>query len=158
MVDRRFYRHNIVGHYAPCARFDFAGFSIGRQNLLNILQRGGKLEMNQRIEVAQNVASRLFAVEEAIDTALACAADLIGTMPHARQQIGVSASVGQPAIEQVIASMSMLAEARRQMVAAHQSLAESAIAARVAPRNFGGFIDKTVPHAELSVVIDKRAG
>lgn len=98
--------------------------------------------MSDKIEIARNVATRLLATEEAIDAAIACAAELVGYMPAARQGTQVSASVGQPAFEQVIATMSMLAEARGRIVEAHESLAVSGLQARIPVRNFGGFVDK----------------
>lgn len=115
--------------------------------------------MSDKIEIARTVASHLFATEEAIDTAIACAAGLVGYMPVARQGTRVSAAVGQPAFEQVLAAMSVLGEARRCMVAAHQSLAESGRQARIAERNFGGFVDKPCHHAQagLQIVSESRA-
>lgn len=114
--------------------------------------------MSDKIEIARNVATRLLATEEAIDTAIACAAGLVGYMPVARQGTQVSAAVGQPAFEQVIATMSMLGEARRRIVEAHQSLAESGRQARVPAHNFGGFVDKprNNPQAVLQVVGDTQ--
>jgi hypothetical protein len=81
-------------------------------------------------------------------------------MPIARQGTRVSAAVGQPAFEQVIATMSMLGEARRRIVEAHQSLAESGRQARIPERNFGGFVDKPHHHAHggLKVVGESLAG
>lgn len=105
--------------------------------------------MRDRMEVARNLASHLMATEEAIDAAIACAAGLAGYMPVARQSVRVSAAVGQPAIEQVIATMAMLGEARRRIVEAHQSLADSGRQARVPIQNFGGFVDKPGNHARL---------
>ena len=109
--------------------------------------------MSDKNEIARTDASHLFATEEAIDTAIACAAGLIGYMPAARQGARVSAAVGQPAFEQVIATMSMLGEARRRIVDAHQSLADSGLQARVPARNFGGFVDKPGNHAQANLVV-----
>lgn len=114
--------------------------------------------MSDKIEIARNVANRLLATEEAIDAAISCAAGLIGYMPEARQGTKVSAAVGQPAFEQVIATMSMLGEARRRIVEAHQSLAESGRQARVPVHNFGGFVDKPRNReALLNVIPETRA-
>ena len=115
--------------------------------------------MRDRIEIARNMASHLIATEEAIDTAIACAAGLVGYMPSARKDACVSAAVGQPAFEQVIATMSMLGEARRRIVEAHQSLAESGRQARVPIQNFGGFVDKPGNHAHAGprIVADSQA-
>lgn len=113
--------------------------------------------MSERIEIARTVATHLFATEEAIDAAIACAAGLAGFMPVARQRVNVSAAVGQPALEQVIATMSTLGEARRQIVEAHQSLLESSVQARIPAHNFGGFIQKSALPASngLHMVLDK---
>lgn len=114
--------------------------------------------MSDRIEVARTVATHLLATEEAIDAAIACAARLVGYMPVARQQMRVSAAVGQPAFEQVIAAMSVLGEARRRIVEAHLSLAESGRQARIPERNFGGFVDKPCHLAQsgLQIVSEGR--
>ncbi|WP_310496826.1 hypothetical protein [Sandarakinorhabdus sp.] len=111
------------------------------------------------MEIARTVAARLLATEEAIDNAIVCAAALVGYMPVARLGANVSTAVGQPAFKQVIATMSMLAEARSQMVEAHKSLAESGRQANIPSRNFGGFVDKPSqqPHAELQIVTESKA-
>lgn len=99
--------------------------------------------MNKRVmPIVEDVASRLFAAEEAIDLALNKSADLAGFMPIARQQIRLSAEVGQDAIECLLSSMKLLSQARRQMIDTHKALAGTQKAARIAPRNFGGFVDK----------------
>lgn len=115
--------------------------------------------MRDKIEIARNVAAHLIATEEAIDTAIACAAGLVGYMPSARKDAQVSASVGQPAFEQVIATMTMLGEARRRIVEAHQCLAESGRQARIPVHNFGGFVDKPSYQAMggPQIVADNRA-
>ena len=115
--------------------------------------------MRDRTEIARNMASHLIATEEAIDTAIACAAGLVGYMPSARKDARVSAAVGQPAIEQAIATMAMLGEARRRIVEAHQSLAESSKQARIPAQNFGGFVDKPSHHAMggPQIVAESRA-
>lgn len=117
----------------------------------------GAMHMTERLEIARNVAEQLLAAETAIDAALACAAGLVGTMPVARQQARLSAAVGQPAIEHVVASISMLSEARRFMVEAHKELADCRFQARIPPTNFGGFIDKTPPQAARLNVVEKAA-
>ena len=96
----------------------------------------------QNFEVAQTMATKLFAAEEAIDAALNKAADLAGFMPMARQEARVSAEVGQDAFEHILESMRMLTEARKSMIDTHGALARTQSSARLAPRNFGGFIDK----------------
>jgi hypothetical protein len=120
----------------------------------------GVKTMSARIDIARNVAGHLFATEEAIDTAIASAAGLVGYMPTARQQARVSAEVGQEAFEQIIATMSTLGEARRKIVAAHQLLAESSAQARIPVQNFGGFVNKPSHQvrAGLQVVATRQTG
>jgi len=110
--------------------------------------------------VAQNMATKLFAAEEAIDDALNKAADLASFMPMARQEARVSAEVGQDAIESVLESMRMLSEARKHMILTHGALARTQSSARIASRNFGGFIDKPRYNASaigLAIVAADRA-
>jgi hypothetical protein len=109
----------------------------------------------QNIQVAISVAEKLLAAEEAIDDALNKAADLAGFMPLARRQAHVSCSVGQDAIERVLHSMLRLSEARQSMIETHAALAKTQHAARLAPRNYGGFIDKP-ERAALEAVPDNR--
>lgn len=113
----------------------------------------------ENIIVAQNVATRLFAAEEAIDAAFNKAADLASFIPVARQEVRVSAEVGQDAIELLIGSMQMLGEARKRMIEAHGALARTQTAARLAPRNFGGFVDKPryAAHGLTVVAADRLA-
>lgn len=115
--------------------------------------------MSDRIEVARNVATRLLATEAAIDAAIASAAELVGYLPIARQEVQVSAAVGQPALAQAIATLTILAEARQRIVETHQSLAESGRQARIPERNFGGFVDKPRYHAQagLKIVAEENA-
>jgi len=112
--------------------------------------------MNRKsFPVARDMASKLFAAEEAIDSAINLTAELVGFMPIARQEVQVSLDVGQDAIESVLESMQMLSGARKRMIETHEALARAQDAARLAPRNFGGFINKPGAHltpGALSVV------
>lgn len=75
-----------------------------------------------RQAVAQRVADRLFAVENAIDAALACAAELTAALPTARAEARLPATVGQAALDRTAASLAALVEARRCIVDAHEQL------------------------------------
>lgn len=123
--------------------------------------RGGYELNKMSVPIAANVASKLFAAEEAIDFALNKSAELAGLMPMARQQINLSAEVGQDAIEYLLDSMKRLGEARKHMIDAHKALARTQEAARIAPRNFGGFVDKprgqAVRHSQVSLSLVKKA-
>ncbi len=104
---------------------------------------------NDTLAVAEDVATKLFAAEEAIDLALSKAADLASFVPLARQQVRVSADVGQEAIITLLASMATLGEARKQMIEVHGALAKAQKDVRLAPRNFGGFVNKPVQYPRV---------
>jgi hypothetical protein len=104
------------------------------------------------IAVARQVAQRLLAAEEAIDAALRETAQLAHYMPIARQEASVSVAVGQKAIEEAIATLSSLGEARRKIILTHQALAGTQERIGLRERNYGGFVDKPRHRAELEVV------
>jgi len=72
--------------------------------------------------VAQGVANKLFATEKAIDAAIAEAAQLLGGMTQARQDLRISAVVGDDATRKVAETIAQLTEARRAIVEAHHQL------------------------------------
>lgn len=78
--------------------------------------------LKQRRLIADQVAASLFEAEAAIDAALAKTADLAGVMPSLRAEAGLSALVGQEAVEWTSKSLSNLAKARRAIVEAHKEL------------------------------------
>ncbi|MFN3945313.1 MAG: hypothetical protein ACK4K7_10320 [Allosphingosinicella sp.] len=78
--------------------------------------------LKQRKEAAQQVADRLFAAEQAIDEALARAAELNAAMPAARSRANLAAQVGQDALEAAAESFAALVRARHQIVEAHRRL------------------------------------
>ncbi|WP_300577875.1 hypothetical protein [Phenylobacterium sp.] len=78
--------------------------------------------LKQRRQFADQVAASLFEAETAIDAALAKTAALAGVMPGLRAQAGLSALIGQEAVEWTSRSITALAEARRAVVEAHKEL------------------------------------
>jgi hypothetical protein len=74
--------------------------------------------------IAQTVANKLFATEDAVDTAIVEASKLMGGLVEARQEMRISAVVGTDAVAKVAAALSALAEARAAVVEAHNELAE----------------------------------
>lgn len=76
----------------------------------------------RRQAVAKDVAEKLFAVENAIDAALICAAEFTALLPKARTEARLSATVGQAALDRTAASLAALVEARRCIVEAHGQL------------------------------------
>lgn len=78
--------------------------------------------LRKRREAAEKVAAGLFAVEEAIDVALARAAELNAMMPTARTDANLSAVVGQEAFDGAAETFASLARARRHIVETHRRL------------------------------------
>jgi hypothetical protein len=78
--------------------------------------------LKQRRLIADQVAASLFEAESAIDAALGKAAALAGVMPSMRVEAGISALVGQGAVEWASKSIMALTEARRAIVEAHKEL------------------------------------
>jgi len=75
-----------------------------------------------RQAVAQKVADRLFALENAIDAALTRAAELNAAMPEARGEARLPAMIGQDAFDKSAEAFASLVLARRRIVETHQSL------------------------------------
>jgi hypothetical protein len=78
--------------------------------------------LRERRIAAQAVADNLFAVERAIDHAIARCVRLTVSIPVATAQINLSAVVGQEAIACSASAFSALIEARQDIVAAHREL------------------------------------
>jgi len=78
-----------------------------------------------RQAVAQKVADRLFALENAIDLALTRAAELNASMPEARGECRLPAMIGQDAFDRAAETFTSLVLARRRVVETHQSLDEA---------------------------------
>jgi hypothetical protein len=75
-----------------------------------------------RQAVAQKVADRLFALEDAIDVALTRAAELNASMPEARGEARLPAMIGQEAFDRAAEAFTSLVLARRRVVETHMSL------------------------------------
>jgi hypothetical protein len=78
--------------------------------------------LKERRMVAEQIAAALFEAETAIDAALAKTATLTGVMPALRGQAGLSALIGQDAVEHASHAIAALAEARRAIVETHKEL------------------------------------
>ena len=78
--------------------------------------------LKQRREIADQVANSLFEAEAAIDIALAKTARLAGVMPGLRADAGLSALIGQDAVERASEAIAALAIARRAIVETHKEL------------------------------------
>lgn len=115
--------------------------------------------LKQRRDAAQQVAERLFAAEKAIDTALRCAAELNATIPVARTDANLSATVGQDAIESAAEAFASLVQARRRMVEAHHRLDETKTRIGLRTVAIGGGMEKPAVgySGHLSVVSEAAA-
>ena len=78
--------------------------------------------LKQRRLIADQVAASLFEAEAAIDVALAKTARLAGVMPGLRADAGLSALIGQDAVERASEAITALASARRAIVETHKEL------------------------------------
>lgn len=104
-----------------------------------------------RQAVAQKVADHLFAVESAIDVALTRAAELNAAMPKARTEARLPAMIGQNALDRAAEAFTALVEARRRIVATHQSLDEARVQIGLREVASGDTVPKTpIPFTEGS--------
>jgi hypothetical protein len=87
--------------------------------------------------VAQRVANRLFATEDAVDAAILEATQLLGGMIEARKDIGFSAVLGTEAVAKIGAALNALTEARSAVVDAHNQLAETKLRLGIRTKMFG---------------------
>jgi hypothetical protein len=72
--------------------------------------------------VAQRVATRLFATENAVDAAILEASQLMAAFIEGRRDVGFAATLGTEAVSKMSAIVAELAEARAACVAAHHEL------------------------------------
>ena len=79
----------------------------------------------EKIFVVKKVAEQLWAAENAIDSAIADTARLMGGLVEARQDLQVSHIVTDAATGRIAESMAALAQARTAMVDAHHALYEA---------------------------------
>jgi hypothetical protein len=99
--------------------------------------------LKQRRDAAMKIAASLWAAEDAIDAALARAAEFNGTLVTARSEANLSAIVGQDAFEVSASAFAALARARADIVEAHRRLSETKI--QVGLRNLATGDDQKSP-------------
>lgn len=95
-----------------------------------------------RQAVAQKVADRLFALENAIDVALTRAAEFNASMPEARGEARLPAMIGQEALDRAAEVFTSLVQARRRVVETHQSLDEARMQIGLKEVNGGDLVPK----------------
>ncbi|WP_249138048.1 hypothetical protein [Phenylobacterium montanum] len=87
--------------------------------------------------IAQRVANKLFATENAVDAAILEASQLLAGMIEARQEIGFSAVLGSDAAAKIGVALNALTEARAAVVASHNELAEAKLRLGIRTRMIG---------------------
>jgi len=102
--------------------------------------------------IAQTVANKLFATENAVDTAILEASKLMGGLIDARHEMRLSAVVGE-----VAAALSALTEARKAVVEAHHELAEVKLRVGIRTKLLG-VTDKSMAAEHQPLVAHRRAG
>jgi hypothetical protein len=83
--------------------------------------------LNKRKEAAMKVAHSLWAAEDALDAALARAAELSGALVSARVDANLSAIVAQDAFEGAASALATITRARGELVETHRRLTEAKI-------------------------------
>ncbi|QUD87872.1 hypothetical protein [Phenylobacterium montanum] len=78
----------------------------------------------KRRKAMEAIAPELFAAEQAIDDAILQATRLTAALINERRNAGLSATVGQDAIERSSAAFTTLVAARREIVATHVELGD----------------------------------
>jgi len=107
--------------------------------------------------IAQTVANKLFATENAVDTAILEASKLMGGLIDARHEMRLSAVVGDDAVAKVAAALSALTEARKAVVEAHHELAEVKLRVGIRTKLLG-VTDKSMAAEHQPLVAHRRAG
>jgi hypothetical protein len=105
--------------------------------------------------IAQTVANKLFATEDAVDTAIVEASKLLGGLVEARHEMRLSAVVGDDVVVKVAAALTALAEARKAVVEAHNELAEVKLRVGIRAKLLG-VVDKTQGAVQHEPMIGHR--
>jgi hypothetical protein len=110
--------------------------------------------------VAQTVANRLFATENAIDVALVEASQLLQAMLQARKDLRISAVVGDRAPAQLAQAIAALSAARTAVVETHGELAEAKLRVGIRTKLIGVYRKQGTHEADISgsAHIDRIAG
>jgi hypothetical protein len=82
-------------------------------------------DTQRRIAAVRRVADKIHAAEDAIDQAIIKLAELNVELPMARIDANLSATVAQPAFDNVAGALASMMESRHKTVKAHEALAET---------------------------------
>ena len=105
--------------------------------------------------VAQKLANKLFATEAAVDAAMAEAMDFLAGMAEARTEARMAATVGNEATAKIAEAISILAQARTAVVAAHGELADLKLRAGVRTKMIG-IMDKPPEGSSTPLAVLRR--
>lgn len=108
--------------------------------------------LKQRRLLADQVAASLFQAEAAIDQALGKTAALAGVIPSMRADAGVSAIIGQGAVEWTSKSILALTEARRAIVETHKELSVAQKQIGLGAVSYGDGMDKGIDGTETQTL------
>jgi hypothetical protein len=109
-----------------------------------------------KANIAQGVAYKLFATENAVDAAILEASKLMGALIEARQDIGMSAVTGTETVSRLAAALTALTEARAAVVDTHNELAEVKLRVGIRTKLIG-VVDKTQADTSVPMVGHRRA-
>lgn len=98
-----------------------------------------------RTTIAIDIRSHLRKFENAIDDSLVNGAKLTARMIEARREARLPLNTGQEALEQIVGTMSRLAEVRRMTIESHLDLSATRRAAGIDPVAFGDDSDTPDP-------------
>lgn len=108
--------------------------------------------------IAQTVANKLFATEDAVDAAIIEASKLLSGIVEARHEMRVSAVVADEVIAKVTDALSALSDAQKAVVGAHNELAEVKLRLGIRAKLLG-VVDKNDATAHFQQTRDmRRAG
>jgi hypothetical protein len=105
--------------------------------------------------IAQTVANKLFATEDAVDKSIVEASKLLAGLVEARQEMRLSAVVGDDVVAKVAVALGALAEARKAVVEAHNELAEVKLRVGIRTKLIG-VVDKSQLAASNDAVVGQR--
>jgi hypothetical protein len=110
----------------------------------------------EKVFVAQRVAKKLFKTEAAVDGALVEAAELMGEMLKARQDVNTSLVFADDVQVKMMEAMKALSEARTAMVGVHNELNEAKL--RLGIRTKMDAMDKPDQGAHREQTIMREVG
>jgi hypothetical protein len=89
--------------------------------------------------IVQRVANKVWSTEDAVDTAMAEAAALMGELVAGRQEMKVAASTTEKATADLVAAIAALQQARTALIEMHTELAEVKLRVGVRTKLIGGW-------------------